>query len=185
MHEQQQPQSGRPTTRSWEAEDVRPVQEEPAERKHGRKGADAKVEEAQAGQALPAPTTRHPRRRDRTASTQRERKRAHERACTQGRCQGTECRQQGGAVPLDSERAGGVPDCERNRTAPTPSKEARIAAKATCAQSSRKGGVEWRNSSISASRWHLCRLERKTARSEEAPSSWDGTKTGRLERVLG
>ena len=43
--------------------DVRPVQAV-AERKHERKGAGAEVEEARAGRALPAPTTRHPRRRN-------------------------------------------------------------------------------------------------------------------------
>ena len=43
--EDQRPRSGGPTTRSWEAEGVRPVQTEPAGRKHGRKGAGAEVEE--------------------------------------------------------------------------------------------------------------------------------------------
>ena len=72
---EQRPQSGRPTTRSWESEDVRFVQAEPAKHKHGRKGAGAEVEEAWAGRALPAPTTstQHPRRRSRTGSTQRAR----------------------------------------------------------------------------------------------------------------
>ena len=38
LHEQQQQQrSGGPTARRWEAEDVRPVQAEPAEREHWRK----------------------------------------------------------------------------------------------------------------------------------------------------
>ena len=46
--EDQWPQSGRPTTRSWEAADVRPVQAERAARKHRRKGAGAEVEEARA-----------------------------------------------------------------------------------------------------------------------------------------
>ena len=50
--------------------DVRPAQAE-AERKHERKGAGAEVEEARAGRALPAPTTRHPRRRSRTDNTRR------------------------------------------------------------------------------------------------------------------
>ena len=75
--EDQRLQSGRPTARSWEAEDMRPVQAEPAERKHGRKGASAEVEEARAGRALPAPTKQHPRRRSPTASTQRAHARTH------------------------------------------------------------------------------------------------------------
>ena len=50
--------------------DVRPVQAV-AECKHERKGAGAEVEEARAGRALPAPTTRHPRRRSRTTNTRR------------------------------------------------------------------------------------------------------------------
>ena len=49
-----------------------------------RKGAGAEVEEERAGQALPAPTTRHPRRRSRTADTQR----AREGTCMQGERQG-------------------------------------------------------------------------------------------------
>ena len=52
--EEQRPQSGRPTTRSWEAEDVRPVQAEPAERKHRRKGAGAEVEDRGVGRASSA-----------------------------------------------------------------------------------------------------------------------------------
>ena len=63
--------------------DVRPVQAV-AERKHERKGAGAEVEEARAGRALLAPTTRHSRRRSRTANTRR----AREGTCMQGQSQG-------------------------------------------------------------------------------------------------
>ena len=55
------------------------------------KGAGAKVEEAQAGQALPAPTTQHPGGAvGRPAPSAH----VHEHACTQGWCQGTEYQQQ-------------------------------------------------------------------------------------------
>ena len=63
--------------------DVRPVQAV-AERKHERKGAGAEVEEAQAGQDLPTPTTQHRRRRSQTTNTQR----TCEGTCMQGQCQG-------------------------------------------------------------------------------------------------
>ena len=42
-----------------------------------------------------------------------------------------------------TEHAG--PDCEQNRTAPTSNKEARVAAKATCAQSSPQVDVQRRS----------------------------------------
>ena len=47
-HEQQQQQSGRPTACRWGAEDMRPVQAEPAEcnLKHSRRGAGAGDKEA-------------------------------------------------------------------------------------------------------------------------------------------
>ena len=121
--------------RSWEAEDVRPVQ---SERQAREKHADAEVEEAQARGALPGHTTKqHPGRRSWTASTQRARE--NERMCTQGRCQGTECQQQFRLgrgcrrnFDLRSTRIQ-VINCTSSVGADTTHKEARVAAKATCA----------------------------------------------------
>ena len=98
------------------------------------------------------------------------------------RAGGAECRQgelhptvaQGGAVQIDSERAGAGPDCERadcdtNNAASL--KEARVDhSEGGVCVTSIQGGVERRNNNISASYDVSAGLQHKTARSEEAPS---------------
>ena len=150
---------------------MRPVQAEPAERKHRRRRCRSQGGASRTSLAC-APTTRHPRRR-KTDGQRPCRQRAHsKRACTQG--------QPGHRVPTAILFRMGPP-CKYG-SAEQPHYKlyfisgsghrtqggARHSEGGVCAIIESRRCAAARN--ILAFRWRLCRLEPKTDRSEEALS---------------
>ena len=178
------------------AEDVRPVQAEPAERKHRRRRCRRQGGASRTSSAC-APTTRHPRRR-KTDGQRPCRQRAHsKRACTQG--------QPGHRVPAAMKlycfgwgrpastdlRSNRTINCTSSVEVDTAHKEAHVAAKAAYARSSSQGGVQRRATflllddvSAGLSTRRTDPRRRRARITFAAGLDWEGTKRASARFVL-